>query len=187
MKADDDSVEFSGVLCKWKPESSPFSECCLAGLELQSTPRGWRFPGVSPWMSWCMIELKGFVLFSPSWFCLGCAQGRNTHTRPTKKEGLDKNGYKFWKIQKAREILIFLCLCHQGNGSAPAKHSCPLPSCAYLTCMRTIFGHCHSVFWSCTLVNTGLSLYIVPMGKGCFYVCIMILSHLQMKNYFVLS
>ena len=44
MKADDSSVEFSGFLSGGKPEKSPFSECCLVGLELQSTLGAGAFP-----------------------------------------------------------------------------------------------------------------------------------------------
>lgn len=105
MKADGGSMELSGVLSWWKPEKSPFSECCLAGLRLQSTLGGWSFPRVSLQIRRVHSKFRGFVLYSPSWFCLGYTQGRDTHAWPTRKVVLDKNGHKFSEIQKSRRNL----------------------------------------------------------------------------------
>lgn len=117
MKADDGSREFSEVFSGWNPEKSPFSECCLAVLELQRTLRAWSFPRVSAWMRWVHSEFRGFALYSTSQFCLGYTQGRDTRAWPTRKVGLDKKGHKFTKNQKSRRNLPPLSIC-------PGKWQC---------------------------------------------------------------
>lgn len=133
-------------------KKSPFSECCLAVLELQSTLRAWSFPRVSAWMQWVHSEFRGFVLYSTSQFCLGHTQGRDTRAWPTRKVGLDKKGHKFTKsseVKKKSYSSVYMprkMAVHQPNAAAPDARG------RSLTHMNIIFGHC----LSCTLVNIRL-------------------------------